>query len=41
MFSGIDSQADPIRNVHTSTNKTNVKLMMFNEGHFMKKYKEK
>ncbi|CAD8121542.1 unnamed protein product [Paramecium sonneborni] len=40
LFSGIDSQSDPIRNVHTSSNKTNVKLMMFNEGHFMKKYQQ-
>ncbi|CAD8111746.1 unnamed protein product [Paramecium sonneborni] len=41
IFSGIDSQIDPFRNVHTSTNKTNVKLMMFNDGHFMKKYQQK
>ncbi|CAK57259.1 unnamed protein product (macronuclear) [Paramecium tetraurelia] len=41
IFSGIDSQIDPFRNVHTSTNKTNVKLMMFNDGHYMKKYQQK
>ncbi|CAK61750.1 unnamed protein product (macronuclear) [Paramecium tetraurelia] len=40
LFSGIDSQIDPVRNVHTSSNKTNVKLMMFNEGHYMKKYQQ-